>query len=212
MALLEVVFSADSFPTFTVRAQLASQLGIDPRQVQIWFQNRRQRERSKMGKSPAVTGDASPSLPATSGSTSTVSWPDSTAPLSDAVIADPLAEAASEVPLCSSLGEPAFPMRGASVIGEAALPNGTTFCSCTFGGSSTGDLSAGCRHVHSGADGAGVPAGYHSISVSMAPRLPVLPDAAPAAMHQMLDTPGGARALAAAAVRAKSQPQPRIST
>lgn len=47
-ALLETIFSADSFPTFTVRNQLAEQLGIDSRQVQIWFQNRRQRERSKV--------------------------------------------------------------------------------------------------------------------------------------------------------------------
>ena len=47
-ALLETIFSADSFPTFTVRNQLAEQLGIDSRQVQIWFQNRRQRERIKL--------------------------------------------------------------------------------------------------------------------------------------------------------------------
>ena len=46
-ALLEVVFCGESFPTLTVRNQLAGQLGIDPRQVQIWFQNRRQRERVK---------------------------------------------------------------------------------------------------------------------------------------------------------------------
>ena len=44
-ALLETIFSADSFPTFTVRNQLAEQLGIDSRQVQIWFQNRRQKWR-----------------------------------------------------------------------------------------------------------------------------------------------------------------------
>lgn len=46
-ALLETIFLADSFPTFAVRQQLAGQLGIDSRQVQIWFQNRRQRERGK---------------------------------------------------------------------------------------------------------------------------------------------------------------------
>lgn len=48
-ALLEKVFIADSFPTFAVRSQLADQLSIDSRQVQIWFQNRRQRERLKTG-------------------------------------------------------------------------------------------------------------------------------------------------------------------
>eukprot|EP00308_Calcidiscus_leptoporus_P012079 CAMPEP_0119379054 /NCGR_PEP_ID=MMETSP1334-20130426/51126_1 /TAXON_ID=127549 /ORGANISM="Calcidiscus leptoporus, Strain RCC1130" /LENGTH=421 /DNA_ID=CAMNT_0007398451 /DNA_START=106 /DNA_END=1371 /DNA_ORIENTATION=+ len=46
-ALLETIFSADAFPTFAVRSKLAVQLGIDCRQVQIWFQNRRQRERVK---------------------------------------------------------------------------------------------------------------------------------------------------------------------
>ena len=46
-ALLETIFVADSFPTFSVRKQLAEQLNVDSRQVQIWFQNRRQRERLK---------------------------------------------------------------------------------------------------------------------------------------------------------------------
>ena len=46
-SLLETIFSADSFPTFAVRSQLAEQLGVDTRQIQIWFQNRRQRERQR---------------------------------------------------------------------------------------------------------------------------------------------------------------------
>ena len=45
--ILETVFAADSFPSFALRKQLAEQLAIEPRQVQIWFQNRRQRERLK---------------------------------------------------------------------------------------------------------------------------------------------------------------------
>lgn len=53
-ALLEQVFSSDSFPTFAVRSQLAQQLCIDSRQVQIWFQNRRQRERLKTGSHAAA--------------------------------------------------------------------------------------------------------------------------------------------------------------
>ncbi len=48
-ALLETVFSADAFPSFAVRMKLAEQLSIDSRQVQIWFQNRRQRQRLKEG-------------------------------------------------------------------------------------------------------------------------------------------------------------------
>ena len=47
--ILETVFAADSFPSFALRKQLAEQLAIEPRQVQIWFQNRRQRERKEGG-------------------------------------------------------------------------------------------------------------------------------------------------------------------
>ena len=57
-ALLEKVFSADSFPTFAVRSQLAEQLSIDSRQVQIWFQNRRQRERLKTGSHATALTEA----------------------------------------------------------------------------------------------------------------------------------------------------------
>ena len=56
-AILEAVFAADSFPTFAVRNQLAEQLKIDSRQVQIWFQNRRQRERLKTGSQCAAADD-----------------------------------------------------------------------------------------------------------------------------------------------------------
>ena len=57
-ALLEKVFAADSFPTFAVRSQLAEQLSIDSRQVQIWFQNRRQRERLKTGSHATALTEA----------------------------------------------------------------------------------------------------------------------------------------------------------
>lgn len=57
-ALLEKVFIADSFPTFAVRSQLAEQLSIDSRQVQIWFQNRRQRERLKTGSHASALPEA----------------------------------------------------------------------------------------------------------------------------------------------------------
>ena len=64
-ALLETIFTADSFPTFSVRSQLAEQLGIDARQVQIWFQNRRQRERLKTGAGKDALGEGdSPQLSA----------------------------------------------------------------------------------------------------------------------------------------------------
>jgi len=45
LALLETIYRADSVPTLAVRNQIAHELSIDPRQVQIWFQNRRQRSK-----------------------------------------------------------------------------------------------------------------------------------------------------------------------
>lgn len=53
-ALLETIFKADSFPACAVRQQIAAELGVDSRQVQIWFQNRRQRQkRDRAAAGPA---------------------------------------------------------------------------------------------------------------------------------------------------------------
>lgn len=43
--LLEKVYSMDPFPSMETRRELAKQLHVTPRQVQVWFQNKRQRER-----------------------------------------------------------------------------------------------------------------------------------------------------------------------
>ena len=59
-ALLETIFVADSFPTFSVRKRLAEQLNVDSRQVQIWFQNRRQRERVRQARRRARRRRPSP--------------------------------------------------------------------------------------------------------------------------------------------------------
>jgi len=42
-ALLETIFQADNFPARPVRLQLAEALKVNQRQIQVWFQNRRQR-------------------------------------------------------------------------------------------------------------------------------------------------------------------------
>ena len=42
---LKVAFQADRFPSAKTRRLLASQLGLTHRQIQVWFQNRRQRQR-----------------------------------------------------------------------------------------------------------------------------------------------------------------------
>lgn len=44
--VLEQVFTIDKFPSHVMRQRLAQDLGVTPRQIQVWFQNRRQRERS----------------------------------------------------------------------------------------------------------------------------------------------------------------------
>ena len=57
--LLEQVFEASPFPSRQVRMQLASHLQVRPRQVQVWFQNKRQRVKSR--------GESVPPQPVTSG-------------------------------------------------------------------------------------------------------------------------------------------------
>ncbi|KAL6061654.1 Antirepressor regulating drug resistance protein [Balamuthia mandrillaris] len=50
LRLLESEFEINQHPSLTVRTQLAIQLGMTPRSVQIWFQNRRAKYRNQMDK------------------------------------------------------------------------------------------------------------------------------------------------------------------
>lgn len=43
--LLERTYKTHPYPVMSLREQLGRQLGVTPRQIQIWFQNRRQRSR-----------------------------------------------------------------------------------------------------------------------------------------------------------------------
>ena len=45
LSVLEQVYTLDPFPGLDARRELAKQLNVSPRQVQVWFQNKRQRER-----------------------------------------------------------------------------------------------------------------------------------------------------------------------
>ena len=44
-AALEHAFRLDPFPNASARQQLGLELNVSPRQIQVWFQNRRQREK-----------------------------------------------------------------------------------------------------------------------------------------------------------------------
>ncbi|XP_021291753.1 homeobox-leucine zipper protein ATHB-12-like [Herrania umbratica] len=44
---LEFMFESDSRPESQIKQQLANELGLQPRQIAIWFQNRRARSKSK---------------------------------------------------------------------------------------------------------------------------------------------------------------------
>lgn len=44
---LEILFEAESRPEPRLKQQLAEELGLQPRQVAIWFQNRRARFKTK---------------------------------------------------------------------------------------------------------------------------------------------------------------------
>ena len=51
--LLEEVFNEKRFPDPELKKRLASQLDVDPRRIQVWFQNRRQREKPQDPMSPS---------------------------------------------------------------------------------------------------------------------------------------------------------------
>lgn len=52
--LLEKVFQSIQYPDMSLRTQLGVQLGMTPRKVQIWFQNRRTKLKNKEGNSLAM--------------------------------------------------------------------------------------------------------------------------------------------------------------
>jgi len=64
LAILERVFAMDQFPNVETRRQLGADLNVSTRQIQVWFQNRRQRERklksSSGGLSQLTPSTASP--------------------------------------------------------------------------------------------------------------------------------------------------------
>jgi len=64
LAILEQIFQTDKMPSQQTRIQLADQLGMSSRRVQIWFQNKRAKVKRGFGKSSdgVTTADDSPQL------------------------------------------------------------------------------------------------------------------------------------------------------
>ena len=50
LQVLETVFGMEHFPNVDTRKQLGNDLNVSSRQIQVWFQNRRQRERKLRGE------------------------------------------------------------------------------------------------------------------------------------------------------------------
>ena len=46
LTVLEAVFAVEMFPDVALRKQLGHDLQVSPRQIQVWFQNRRQRQKA----------------------------------------------------------------------------------------------------------------------------------------------------------------------
>lgn len=62
LAVLEDIFRVQHFPSVEARDKLARQLHVKPRQIQVWFQNRRQRERNSQRKVLRNSEDISEAL------------------------------------------------------------------------------------------------------------------------------------------------------
>lgn len=62
LAILEQIFQTDKMPSQQTRVQLADQLGMSSRRVQIWFQNKRAKVKRGLGKSSDAFAPESPSL------------------------------------------------------------------------------------------------------------------------------------------------------
>lgn len=50
LSMLEQVFAKDKFPSVETRKKIAADLKVTPRQVQVWFQNKRQRSTKPPGR------------------------------------------------------------------------------------------------------------------------------------------------------------------
>ena len=73
--LLESIFEKETFPPRSVRLKLAAHLGVEARQVQVWFQNRRQKLKRDKQRTSAAAGTTTPPPSESASRTSCVSTP-----------------------------------------------------------------------------------------------------------------------------------------
>jgi len=98
LAILEQIFQTDKMPNQQTRVQLAGQLGMSSRRVQIWFQNKRAKVKRSVSKHDGEC--SSPSELSLNQSSSSMSPPSS--PSSPSLLAD-------ESPIQSPTSSPAAP-------------------------------------------------------------------------------------------------------
>ena len=63
-ALLETVYAMEKLPDAALRERLGNHLGLTARQVQVWFQNRRQKAKKAATEQGSQQGSPIPSPPA----------------------------------------------------------------------------------------------------------------------------------------------------
>jgi hypothetical protein len=100
LSVLESVFVVEMFPNVEARKQLGLDLNVSPRQIQVWFQNRRQRERKRKEKGARSGGIASTSRPV--GLPAPACKPPTSSSCSLSVSSSDLSSSTSSTTLCSS--------------------------------------------------------------------------------------------------------------
>jgi len=127
LEMLEGVYARDDTPSTATREALASTLGVTPRNIQIWFQNKRQRHKASGLKRKLSDGPGGPILvkatPATPQMLTTTPYatasPDASAQF---FIAAQCFNAASSMAMPTALPHAFAPLATASAIAQPSAP------------------------------------------------------------------------------------------
>eukprot|EP00322_Chrysochromulina_rotalis_P000270 CAMPEP_0115849252 /NCGR_PEP_ID=MMETSP0287-20121206/11353_1 /TAXON_ID=412157 /ORGANISM="Chrysochromulina rotalis, Strain UIO044" /LENGTH=660 /DNA_ID=CAMNT_0003303213 /DNA_START=76 /DNA_END=2059 /DNA_ORIENTATION=- len=158
--LLEQVYKIENYPSLQMRQRLAMDLGVSARQVQVWFQNRRQRDRNQ------AKGEGE--------------MKDSMSAMSEGTASD-TAEMSAQY---KALAKPKAPAGSVSVdsasdagLGDAASTSAST-CHLSVPSSPTNESSHHSGHAQQTADVVAHPPTLNLPSVPAAPSLSAAPPAA----------------------------------